>query len=137
MGEKGEFLKHHPDGAAVRRRGIDGLAIDRDLARGLFLKPGDHPQKRRLAGARRPENGQEAPALKFETDVIHRKCAAAEIHAVRWEIHQSFAACYESYGKRRNSLKCQAYILWSSTPYVTLRTKPRHFALQSASVRRT
>jgi hypothetical protein len=52
-----------------------GLAADRlvaevDRSRGRLLEATDHPQRRRLAAARRAEQGEEAAALDLEREVV-------------------------------------------------------------------
>ena len=49
------MLEDRVDVAPVRRHAGDRLAGEEDLALGRLLEPGDHPQGRRLAAARRPE----------------------------------------------------------------------------------
>ena len=49
----------------------DVLAADDDAAGGRLLEAGDHAQHRRLAAARRPEEGDELAALDVEVEVLH------------------------------------------------------------------
>src|SRR5215831_10701858 len=42
-------LEHHGDPAGAWRHLVDGLAIDEDVTRGLFLEPGDDAKQGRLA----------------------------------------------------------------------------------------
>ena len=68
--EQRVVLEDRVDVAPVRRDARDRLAGQEDLALGRLLEPRDHPQGRRLATARRPEQGVEVPALDRE---IHRR----------------------------------------------------------------
>jgi hypothetical protein len=65
------FLEHHGDVAAARRDVVDHLAADRDLARCNLLEPGDHPQCRRFAAARRADEHDELLVLGLEVDPLH------------------------------------------------------------------
>ncbi len=48
----------------------DVRAVDRDRARGRLLEAGDHPQRRRLAAARRPEERHELAPLGGQVEVL-------------------------------------------------------------------
>ena len=50
----------------------DVLAAEQDLAAGRQFEPGDHPQRRRLAAARRPEHDEELAVGDGEIGVLHR-----------------------------------------------------------------
>ena len=50
----------------------DVRAVDRDRAGGRPLEAGDHPQRRRLAAARRAEERDELAALGGEVEVLRR-----------------------------------------------------------------
>jgi hypothetical protein len=52
-------LEHHRDVALLGRDAIDDAVADADLAAGNLLEPGDHPQQRRLAAARRTDQHAE------------------------------------------------------------------------------
>ena len=63
-------LKHHRDVAIHRRQIVDDLVVDQDAARGDRLEPGDHPQCRRLAAARRTDKDHEFLVVDTEVDVL-------------------------------------------------------------------
>ena len=52
-------LKDHGDVAVLRGKVLDVLAADAQGAAADLLQPGDHPQGRRLAAARWPDEDQE------------------------------------------------------------------------------
>ena len=65
-----EQLEHEGDVALARRAEGDVLAVEADAARGRQLEPGDHPQRRRLAAARRARAGRRTrrrSTVKFES----------------------------------------------------------------------
>ena len=70
--EQGVVLEHGVDVAAVGRDARDRLAGEVDLARGRLLEARDHPQGRRLAAARWPEERVERPAGDLEVHVVDR-----------------------------------------------------------------
>src|SRR5262249_24294333 len=55
VGEQRVVLEHRVDVSLVWRHRGDVLAVEQDLAGGRALEAGDHPQRRRLAAARRTE----------------------------------------------------------------------------------
>ena len=62
-------LEHHRQ-AALRRRRIDHVdPVDQDLAGGRVLEPGDEPEQRGLAAARRPDEDDEGAVVDGEVDV--------------------------------------------------------------------
>ena len=63
-------LEHHGDVAVLRRQVVHHLLADADLARGDLLQAGHHPQRRRLAAARRPDQHEELLVADFEVDVL-------------------------------------------------------------------
>ena len=69
-------LEHHRDVAAPRRQVIDDLAADLDRALVGVLQPGDGPQQRALAAARRPDQHRELAGGDFEVDAAHGVHAA-------------------------------------------------------------
>ena len=71
MREHGVGLEHHVHGAAVRRNFAHVLAVDIDVALGRHFEAGEHAQQRRLAAARRPEQGEELAWLDVEADIVH------------------------------------------------------------------
>ena len=69
-------LEHRVDVAAVGRHALDRLALEQDLALVGLLEAGDHPQRRRLAAAGRPEDREERAARDVE--VRGRRTATIE-----------------------------------------------------------
>jgi hypothetical protein len=68
--EQRPVLEHHPDVAALRRHGRDVAPADDDRAGVGPLEPGEDPQQRRLAAARRSEQGDDRAGLDREVDVV-------------------------------------------------------------------
>ncbi len=64
--EKGVVLEDGVDRPVVGRHAADLLARELDRAVAGVLEAGDHPQRRRLAGAGRAEQGKELAALDLE-----------------------------------------------------------------------
>ena len=62
--EQGVVLEDGVDGAVVGRHAADVLAGQLDRAAAGILEAGDHPQRRRLAGAGGPEHREELAALR-------------------------------------------------------------------------
>ena len=52
-------LEHHRDVAILRLEVVDDPVADLQLTAGDRLEAGDHPQRRRLAAARRPDEDEE------------------------------------------------------------------------------
>ena len=63
-------LEHHREAALGRRDLVHRLAVDEDLAAGDLLEPGDHPQQRRLAAARRADEDDELAVLDVKVDAV-------------------------------------------------------------------
>jgi len=55
-------LEHHRHVPFLRRLVVDLLAADPQDAAGDVLQPGDHPQRRGLAAARRPTSAMNLPS---------------------------------------------------------------------------
>ena len=70
--EEGVALEDRVDVALVRRqaRHLPPAEVDDPFVR--LLEPADHPERRRLAAARRAEQRVEAPVLDLERDVVDR-----------------------------------------------------------------
>ena len=66
-------LEHEP---AQGTRALDGLAADRELARGGLIQPCDQAQKRGLAATRGPEQGEEFAFVDVERKMIDRHVTA-------------------------------------------------------------
>ena len=60
------MLEHRVDVPLVRRHAGDRQAGEEDLALGRLLEAGDHPERRRLAAARRAEKAGEGAARDLE-----------------------------------------------------------------------
>src|SRR5262249_2815272 len=65
------ILEHHGDVPILGWHIVDQLIADVDLARGAFLKPGDHAQGSRLAAARRTDQYDELAVGDVEIDAPH------------------------------------------------------------------
>ena len=65
-------LEHHRDVALLRREVVDDPAADRDRPVRDLLEPGDHPQRGRLAAARRADEHEELAVANLEREVVDR-----------------------------------------------------------------
>ncbi len=72
-------LEHHRDVARLGGHVIDDLSVDRHGAGRDRLQPGDHPQHRRLAAARRAEQHHELAVRDGEVDVVHGRRGSARV----------------------------------------------------------
>ena len=70
--EERVVLEDRVDVALVGRDAGDRLAVEEDLALGRLFEPGDHPQRRRLAAARRPEEAVERAPGDAQGHPVHR-----------------------------------------------------------------
>ena len=71
-------LEDHRHVAGARRQ-IGHVALtDRDRSPGRLLEAGDHPQQRRLAAARRPDEHEELAAADGQRDVVDGDHSAGE-----------------------------------------------------------
>ena len=68
--EERQRLEHQAGRPPVRRQVVDGRAADADVAGGRRLQPGEHAQQRRLARARRPDDGEELALGDVEVDAV-------------------------------------------------------------------
>jgi hypothetical protein len=61
------------EGDVALRRALEGnvLVAEHDAARGRQLEPGDHPQRRRLAAARGPEQAEELAIRDGKTGIAN------------------------------------------------------------------
>ena len=71
-------LEHHRDVAVDGVEVVDDLAADQDLARGRVLETRHHPQRRRLAAARRPDEDHELAVVDLQVEVVDGDGAVAE-----------------------------------------------------------
>ena len=62
-------LEHHGDVAVHRRQVVDHLAVDGDEPRADRLEPGDHPERRGLAAAGRPDEDHELLVEDLQVEV--------------------------------------------------------------------
>ena len=65
-------LEHHRDVALARRKIVDDLSADADLAVADLLEPGDHAQRRRLAAAGGTDEHDELAFADLEVQVVDR-----------------------------------------------------------------
>ena len=65
-------LEHHRDVPIPRREIVDDVVADPDDALGDVLEPGDHSQRRRLAGAGRADQDHELSIRNREVHVLDR-----------------------------------------------------------------
>ena len=72
MREQSVVLEHHADVAPIGRRASDHRAADEDVARRRLLEAGDHHERRGLAGAGGPEEGDELAGLDVEAQIVDR-----------------------------------------------------------------
>src|SRR5262249_3330179 len=70
VGKERVALEHGVDLAAVRRRRWHVGAVEQDLSLRRALEAGDEPQGRRLAAARRAEQGEELACLDGDVDPV-------------------------------------------------------------------
>ena len=101
--EQRVVLEHHADAQPVRRQVADGAAVQQDLAVGHGLEAGQHHQAGGLAGAGRPQHGQEFAALDGQVHALDRQRAAvvALLHAL--EAHHRVAGVTHERSWRRRA----------------------------------
>jgi hypothetical protein len=63
-------LEHHRDVAVLRLDVVDDALVDRDRAGVDLLEPGEHPQQRRLAAARRADQHHELAVRDVERNAV-------------------------------------------------------------------
>ena len=81
-------LKHHRDVAARRLELVDAAIADPDLAAVERFEPGEQPQQRRLAAARRPEQHEALARFDDEVDVVDGGVRAEPFrHALEADSH--------------------------------------------------
>ena len=68
--EEREVLEDRRRGPLVRRQVDQRLAVEQDLALRRVLVPADHPQRRRLAAAGRPEQHDVLAVVDVQVDVV-------------------------------------------------------------------
>ena len=64
-------LEHHRDVPVLRREVVHDAIADRHRPVGDVLEPRDHPQRRRLAAARRADEHEELAVLDVQREVLH------------------------------------------------------------------
>ncbi len=70
VAEERVALEDHVDVALVGRHLLDGLALEQDASLGRDLEAGEHPQRRRLAAARRAEQREELAGGDRQVDRV-------------------------------------------------------------------
>ena len=79
MREEGEVLEDGRRRSLVRRQVDKRLAVEHDVpARRVFVTA-DHPQRRRLAAARRAEQDDVLPVIDVQVDGVDGNGAAGEL----------------------------------------------------------
>ncbi len=78
MREERKVLEHGRRGPLVRRQPDERLPIEDDVAARGVLVPADHPQRRRLAAARRTEEDDVLAVVDVQIDVVDCDDAACE-----------------------------------------------------------
>ena len=68
--EQRQRLEHHAGGALVGGKIVDPYPAEQDVAAGRRIHARQHAQDRRLAGARRPDDGEELTLGNIEIDRI-------------------------------------------------------------------
>ncbi|MNQ22351.1 hypothetical protein D3C85_354930 [compost metagenome] len=83
--EQRVVLEHHADVALVRRHVVDRTACQQDLARRRRFKAGEHHQTGGLAGAGRPEQGEEFAFANVQVEVFDDQVLAvvALLHSTK------------------------------------------------------
>src|SRR5690606_35286189 len=78
VGEERVALEHHGDVPEVGGQAGDVVVVQPDLALGGTLQPGDHPQDRRLAAARRAQQREQFSLRHVEVDMVDGQDVASE-----------------------------------------------------------
>ena len=76
--EEREVLEDRRRRPLVRRQVDERLPVEHDVALGRELVPADHPQRRRLAAAGRPEQDDVLAVVDVQVDVVDGDGAAGE-----------------------------------------------------------
>jgi hypothetical protein len=90
--EQRVVLEDHPDVPLVRRQRADGVAVHEDVAVGHVGEARDHVQRRRLARAARPEEGDELAGPDVERHPVDGRLAAVALDDVP-QLEGAPAAC--------------------------------------------
>ena len=72
MGIQRIILEHHGDPPVLRRRLVDLLPVDKQVASGNFLKPRHHPQGRGFSAAGRPHKGDKFLFFYIQIKTVYR-----------------------------------------------------------------
>jgi hypothetical protein len=75
-------LEDHRDIAVLRRHVVDEAIADEDVAAGLFLEPGDHAERGRLATAGGTDEHEELFVPDLDVEVVDRRHFAELLHDV-------------------------------------------------------
>ena len=78
MGEEREVLEDSRRRPLVWRQVDERLPVEDDIAAGRELMPADHPQRRRLAAARRTEQDDILAVVDVQVDVVDGDRPAGE-----------------------------------------------------------
>ncbi len=89
----------------VRADPGDVPAVEADLARARLVKPGEHVEERRLAGAVGPDDRDDALARHAEGDVVDRDQAAEDLRDVPGVEQQVRAVARGRLGRLRGRLR--------------------------------
>jgi len=114
-------LKHHAEAAFLGAQGVDALVVEPDAAAGHRQQPGNAIERRRLAAARRAEQGHELAAADREREIA-QGVDGAEIaaHPVEaqflegWRARGLGATIGTAARLRRRGLHCKVHARASS-----------------------
>jgi hypothetical protein len=85
------ILEHHGDVPVLGIELVDDAAVDRDLAGGDVLQPGDHAQQGALAAARGADEDHELAVDDLQVDAMHDLDLAERLfHAAKAEARHVF-----------------------------------------------
>ena len=106
MRKQGIVLEHDADVAPVRRHARDRPAVEQDLPRRRGLEPGQHHQGGRLAGAGRPQKGEELARHDVEVEIAHdaRHTVEGFVHADELDERRRTAPRVGRAGPRRTGV---------------------------------
>src|SRR5262245_35536747 len=76
---EGIVLEHHREVAVARWSVVHEPSADQQVAGGDVLDPRDHPEQRRLAAARRPDEDQELAVGDIQAHVVDRRFASITV----------------------------------------------------------
>ena len=92
-------LEHHVDRPPIGRHAVHVLAADQHLAFARLLEAGDHPERRGLAAARRPEEGKELAGADLKIEPLGRHDVAEPLSdAAELDQRSAFGRDHDSPG---------------------------------------